>query len=78
MNKGRPATHFQTYRLNRLGCFKLVPPGEGEKVDWNMADLVLRDAAAAGLWTPRTPSDVYPRDKAGTRVSCERGNERSL
>jgi hypothetical protein len=61
MTRPRPATFGQAYRLNTLGCFKLVGPGEGEVVEAEKADLILREAAARGLFTPAR-SD-YPRPK---------------
>lgn len=71
---GRPMTPFQAARLNKLLCLKLVPVGEGERVDWDTADKVLRDTAAAGLWTPSKPAEGYPRDAQGNRTPCPKAN----
>jgi hypothetical protein len=49
----RPATAAQIYRLNQLRCIKLVPIGEGEQIDFAVADTLLASAAAEGLWTPK-------------------------
>lgn len=68
MPKPRPATAFQVDRLSKLAALQLVAPGEGEPIDWATADAVLRDAATAGLWTPKKPSEDYPRDEAGERL----------
>jgi hypothetical protein len=67
-DKRRPASFAQCYRLNTLGCFRLVEPGQGEPVDFHTAYKVLRDAAAAGLFTPARDDDS-PSKKRGQKNS---------
>jgi len=55
MNKPRPATIPQLYRLNQLNCLKLMPISEGDQINFTDADKILADAEREGLWTPKHP-----------------------
>jgi hypothetical protein len=57
----RPATFAQMYRLNVLECFRLVGPGEGQIVEAHVADQILAETAAQGLWTPHRDKDKADR-----------------
>lgn len=61
MATSRPASFAQMHRLNMLGCFRLVGPGEGQVVEASVAHEILRETAAAGLWTPHREKDKADR-----------------